>query len=98
MPAVATGEADAICVVGGVILFVDAPSEIRYDRMRARARDAEVVISYEEFLKREKNEWHQGEGPGDFSFKNLKNQANFILQNGHDTQEFFNDAVVALKL
>ena len=94
----ATGEADAIRAAGGTIIFVDAPSEIRYQRMQSRARDAEAVISYEEFLKREQDEWHQGDEPGDFSFKNLQAQADVVLQNGHDTQEFFNRAVQALNL
>lgn len=94
----ATGEAQAIRDTGGVIVFIDAPSELRYDRMKTRARDSEVVISYEEFMKREHAEWHHGDGPGDFSFKNLKANADHQLQNGHNTEEFFAEAIKALGL
>jgi dephospho-CoA kinase len=94
----AMGEADAIRGSGGVIVFIDAPSELRYARMQARARDGESIVSYDEFLTREKSEWHNGDEPGDFSFKNLKASADHILLNGHDTEEFFSDAVRALGL
>lgn len=94
----AMGEANAIRDAGGIIVFTDAPSKIRYERMQARARDAESIVSYDEFVAREKSEWHAGDNPGDFSFKNLKASADHVLLNGHNTQEFFDDAVTALGL
>lgn len=92
------GEANSVLEAGGVIVFIDAPSELRYKRMQERTRDAESMVSYDEFIKREQSEWHRGDEPGDFSFKNLKAKADYLLENGDDTELFYKTAEKALGL
>lgn len=50
------GEAEAIRAAGGIIVAVDAEAHIRYDRMFARARDADAQKSLEEFLEQDRIE------------------------------------------
>lgn len=63
-------EAEAIKAEGGIIIFVDAPAKMRYERTKLRARDSETKSSFEEFKKREKDE--NGAVNKDFSIKDIK--------------------------
>ena len=47
------GEAQAIQAKGGIVVGVTADPKVRYDRIQARARDAETSHSLDEFLKRD---------------------------------------------
>ena len=94
----AIGESDAIRKAGGMIVYVDAPQKLRYERMVSRLRDDESQISFAEFTEREKSEWHAGSEKGDFSLKSVKNNADIILHNESDLQGLQNAAVNALML
>lgn len=50
------GEGRAVLALGGDLVFVDAPVEVRYERMASRQRDTETRKSMEEFLEFEKKE------------------------------------------
>ena len=52
----AIAEAQAVKDAGGVIVFIDAPEKLRFERLRDRARVEEGELSYEEFKKRESTE------------------------------------------
>lgn len=45
----ALGEAKELKSQGGLLIFVDAPVEVRYERMRARHRDKETELSLADF-------------------------------------------------
>jgi dephospho-CoA kinase len=60
------GEAEAIRSAGGIIVAVDAEAHVRYDRMFARARDADSQKTLEEFLEQDRieNRGVSDSGPG----------------------------------
>lgn len=77
----ALGEAKAIKEHGGVLLFIDAPAEVRYERMKARHRDAEVDLTLAEFEANEAKEWHSGNDDSDFNLRDIKAMADFVVDN-----------------
>lgn len=50
------GEGRAVLALGGDLVFVDAPVQVRYDRMASRQRDSETRKTMQEFLEFEKKE------------------------------------------
>jgi dephospho-CoA kinase len=46
-------EAQAIQAQGGIVVGVTADPQVRYDRIHARARDAETSQAFDDFLKRD---------------------------------------------
>jgi len=57
-------EAQAIQQQGGIVVGVTADPKVRYDRIHARARDAETTQGFEEFVKRDELENSGIEGNG----------------------------------
>lgn len=86
------GEAKAIKAAGGVIVFVDAPIELRYERMIARDRDEETQLTLEEFRAREASEWHAGDDDADFSLSGIKAMADIQLDASQPKADFITDA------
>jgi dephospho-CoA kinase len=94
------GEAEAILTAGGVMVFVDAPVEIRYERMTSRQRDAETQLTLEEFKEGEAKELAAAD-PADKTVQNLealRRMASVHLTNSHDREEFLREAVHTLGL
>ena len=91
------GEAQAIKKANGVLVFVNAPIEVRYQRMLVRNRDKEVNLTLEEFAESEKSEWHSGDGLADFSFKNIQKMSDINIINGDNVDQYLNDSIKALK-
>jgi dephospho-CoA kinase len=85
----AIAEAQVIKEAGGVLIFTDAPADIRYERLRKRARVEEGKLSREEFDKREKAE-NGGVDPA-FNILEIKNIADIVLVNDGDDMEAFKD-------
>jgi len=75
------GEAKALRAAGGVLLFIDAPTEVRYKRMKTRQRDAEVQLSLEQFTANEEKEWYAGDSDADFNLRGLKVMADVVFEN-----------------
>jgi dephospho-CoA kinase len=73
------GEAKALKAAGGTLLFMDAPVEVRYERMKARHRDHEVELSLEQFHANEAKEWHAGETDADFNLRDIRNMADVVF-------------------
>lgn len=92
------GEAKAIKAAGGVMLFVDAPAELRYERMKSRLRDREAFLSLDEFIINEQKEWHTGDGDADFNLRDIKATADIVIENDLDLTAFLNAAYRALHL
>ncbi len=87
-----TGEAKEIQKTRGVIVFVDAPVEIRYERMKSRQRDDETQLTLEEFKELEAKEWYAGNKDTDFNFSALKQMANIVLENDANLESFIEHA------
>lgn len=92
------GEAKALKAAGGVLLFIDAPAGIRYERMRARHRDAEIELSFEQFEANEHKEWHAGETDADFNLRDIKAMADMVVDNVLPLPEFMQQVLAALKM
>jgi dephospho-CoA kinase len=86
------GEAKAIKEQGGTLVFVDAPIEIRYERMIARARDDEKVITLEEFRQREEAELSSGSSDADFNLLEIEKLADVKLVNDTTAEAFLRQA------
>lgn len=82
------GEAKAIKAAGGILLFIDAPAEIRYERMKARHRDAEVELTLEQFEENEAKEWYAGDDDADFNLRDIKAMADVTMDQVMEIHEF----------
>jgi len=90
------GEAKAIKDLGGTLVFLDAPIELRYQRMQARRRDDEVKISLQEFTQREEAELASGRSDADFNLLEIEKIADVPLINMTSQEDFFKAADKAL--
>jgi dephospho-CoA kinase len=89
------GEMQAVLDAGGVMLYTDADPELRYKRMQARARDAEMHLSHEEFMEHEAREWHAGDSDADFNKRDIRAHAEkegTIIFNESDLASFLSQA------
>lgn len=92
------GEAKALKAAGGMLLFIDAPAEVRYERMKARHRDAETELTIEQFEANEAKEWHAGETDADFNLRDIKAISDIIMDNIVPIEEFIAEAEKRLNL
>lgn len=82
------GEMKALKAAGGVMVYVDAPVELRYERMVGRARDGEAEVSLEEFQRREEKEMYGGARDTDFNIRGIGEQADVRIVNDGDFEAF----------
>lgn len=94
----ALGEAKELKAHGGTLLFIDAPVEVRYERMKARLRDAETELSLEQFHRNEEKEWHAGETDADFNLRDIKAMADVTIDNTLPVDDFIVIVYAALGL
>jgi dephospho-CoA kinase len=83
------GEAKAIKELGGTLLYIDAPIEIRYSRMQARARDGEARITLDAFREREEKELSSGISDADFNLTKIKDMSDAVIDNSGSFDEFY---------
>ena len=86
------GEAKAIKEQGGTLVFVDAPIEIRHQRMIERARDGEATLTLEEFRQREEAELSTGSTDADFNLLEIEKIADVKLVNDKEPEAFLKQA------
>lgn len=82
------GEAKALKAAGGVLIFVDAPIEVRHERVKSRQRDAETELTLEQFEAFEEKEWYSGETDADFNLRGIKAMADVVIDNVVSLDEF----------
>ncbi len=93
------GEAEVIKQAGGTIVFVDAPIEVRYERIQARHRASEEELTIEEFRQSEKQEElavHDNPYVQDIS--GVKELSDIIVFNQDDVEAYLSDAEQKLGL
>jgi len=90
------GEMNEIHKAGGIMVFVDAPLEIRYERMRSRSRDKEHMLSIEEFAANEQKEWYGGPLDSDFNLRDIKQHADIIIDSSVPLEEFIASGTEAI--
>ena len=86
------GEAKKIIQENGRMIFIDAPVEIRYERMKKRMRDQETLISLEEFIHRENLERASGDTDEDFNIDKIREVSQIKLINLKDQAALFAEA------
>lgn len=92
------GEAKALKAAGGTLLFIDAPAEVRYERMQARHRDQETELTLEQFEANEAKEWHAGDDDADFNLRDIKAMADVVMVNVVPLSDFIVEAEQKLNL
>lgn len=85
-----TGEIKTIRAHGGIIVFIDAPVQIRYQRMKARNRDQEVELTLEQFQANEQKEWYGGPTEADFNLRDIKASADIVMEEVLPVDQFNN--------
>ncbi len=95
------GEAQHVKDLGGVLIWIDANPEIRYQRIIKRQRSTEDRKTFKQFLMEEKAEM-QPSKPGDAATLNMsavKDKATiFINNNGKEVDKYISEAEIALGL
>ncbi|MDQ3123354.1 MAG: nucleoside monophosphate kinase [bacterium] len=93
------GEANIIQAKAGIIVFCDAPMEIRYERIKNRHRANEELLSFHEFQKSEELETHKDhDNPAVQDIAGVKELADIIVINEKDLESFLIDAEQKLGL
>ena len=92
------GEVESLKAAGGILVFVDAPINIRYERAHKRGRDEETV-SFEAFKASEEKELNK---PKDSSKAKqnigvVREMADVLLINDADLGTFFAEATAILR-
>ncbi|MCX6727440.1 MAG: AAA family ATPase [Candidatus Saccharibacteria bacterium] len=88
------GEADRVHEIGGMVLWVDADPQIRYDRISANNRGrVEDQKTFEQFLAEEASEMSPSGDAATLNMGAVKEQADYVIQNnGNDIEQFKVDA------
>lgn len=92
------GEANALKAAGGVLLFIDAPAQVRYERMRERHRDKETELTLAQFEANEAKEWHAGDDDADFNLRDIKAMSDVVMENVVPLEQFIVEAEQRLRL
>lgn len=90
------GEAKALKDGGGILLFIDAPIEVRYERMRSRQRDNETALTLDGFKQNEAKEWYAGPNDSDFNLRDIEKMSDIVIDNALELEPFL--ALVLEKL
>ncbi len=75
------GEAKALKAAGGILLFVDAPVEVRYQRVKSRQRDNETELTLQQFQANEEKEMYAGPNDEDFNIRGIGEMADIHIEN-----------------
>lgn len=93
------GEVEAIKRAGGTIVFVDAPMQIRYDRIMSRHRSGEEKLTFEEFKASEElEELAVHDNPYVQDLTGVRELADTIVFNEDDVEAYLRDAEQKLGL
>lgn len=92
------GEAKALKNAGGILLYIDAPIEVRYQRMQSRLRDGEAQLTLEEFRDGEEKEMYGGPTDADFNLRGIRDMADTVIDNEYSLDEFTQTVYRALGL
>lgn len=87
------GEVEAVKQAGGKIVFVDAPIEVRYERIKNRHRSGEEKLSFEQFkASEETEELAVHNNPYVQDLTGVREVADLIVFNEHDVDAYIKDA------
>ncbi len=92
------GEAKALLEAGGTLVFVDAPVEMRYERVQSRHRDKETELTLEQFIANEEKEMYAGPNDEDFNIRGIRDLADVVVENTLPLDAFITLVYHELKL
>jgi dephospho-CoA kinase len=93
------GEVEIIRKTGGTMVFVDAPMELRYQRIKARHRSNEEKLTFEQFKASEELEEHAvHDNPYVQDLIGVKELSDVLLFNTNDVGAYLKDAEQKLGL
>jgi cytidylate kinase len=93
------GEVDRVHELGGTVIWLDADSQVRYQRTESRARGSEDHKTFEQFLAIQEAEMNQGGDDATLSLAGVKAKADIFIENsGKDVKAFQDQAEKALSL
>ncbi len=97
------GEADRVHELGGKVVWVDAKSRVRYERIQAnaanRGREKEDNKTYEQFIAEEAAEMTSSGDSATLDMLSVKQKADIFLDNStNDVEAFKRQAAAALSL
>jgi dephospho-CoA kinase len=90
------GEAKSLQAAGGVMVYVDADPQVRYERVKGRRRDNETELSFDEFLAAEEKEMRGGDTVADFNIRAIGDLADLRLDNSGELGNFIVAATESL--
>lgn len=92
----APAEADWIFAHGGVLVWVEATDDVRYERAMDNLRPGEPSIPKEEYIQREALQWKPQAGipvEAQMNISYIKEKANITIENnGNDLETFYKKA------
>lgn len=95
-------EVDFILGHGGEMVWVETDDKIRYERNSAALREGERLLSFDEFMAHEAEQWKPQAGiptEAQMNVSYVKEHATIrIVNNGNDREVFKRDAMAALGL
>ena len=74
-------EAEELKRLGGILLFLDAPVVMRYERLRQRHRDGEMIRNLQDFIAYEQTEMDGSGGSERPYLRGISSIADIVLQN-----------------
>jgi dephospho-CoA kinase len=93
------GEADEVHKLSGQVIWIDSDPKIRYERVYSRARGAEDVKSFSEFIDDEQAEMEHYGDDATLNMNGVKAKADiFIENNSQSLQQFTEELEKALSL
>jgi cytidylate kinase len=85
------GEADRIHELKGQIIWVDADTQVRYQRIYSRQRTSEDNKTFEQFLAEEQEEMNHSGDSATLNVAGVKAKADIFLTNDGNSVEAFKD-------
>lgn len=92
------GEADRIHELSGQVVWVDASSRVRYERITTRVRGDEDRKTYKEFMAEEQAEMNHSGDEATLNMAGVKAKSDIFLENNGSLEEFQAVAEKALGL
>jgi cytidylate kinase len=89
------GEADRVHELGGVVLWLDADSKIRYDRIFSRQRTTEDDKTFKQFLAEEKAEMKRSGDEATLDLNAVREKADIFIENNGTGTELLEQAINA---
>jgi dephospho-CoA kinase len=89
------GEVKTLKAAGGILLFIDAYAEIRYERMvkRGREDDKGGTLTFEEFAQSERAEVAVGNNDEDYNQVAIQNMADKTINNSGSFETLYQVAI-----